>query len=261
MITGASSGIGAATARAVARQGMSVVLAARRLDRLHSLASEIRAMGGKASVVAHDCAVPGSEVALLDAAEREFGALDVVFANAGYGLDRPMHLLGGSDLRAMFEVNFFAGCDLLTESARRLLAAKRTGHLLMCSSCVGRYALPGYGAYAATKAAQTMVCQSMRFELKTAGIAVSSVHPIATTTEFFEQCQRRAGLEKEASHPEHAPKMFVQPAERVAEAIVACLKRPRAEVWTSWSARLAGAVFALSPWLHWRAIRSMIHRD
>jgi len=248
VITGGSSGIGAATARALAAEGMDLVLAARRADRLTTVAQSIRAMGRRVETVEIDVAAPNASNALLDAAERAFGRFDVVFANAGYGMERAHHDTPEADLRHMFEVNFFASTDLITQAARRLIAADRKGHLLMCSSCLAKFTLPYYGAYAATKAAQGMMCRAMRFELEPHGIEVSSVHPVTTVTEDFEQSAARSGLLSTGSKvPDHAPKFFVQPPERVAKAIVRCLKRPRSEVWTSLAVRLAAGLITAFP--------------
>jgi short-subunit dehydrogenase len=262
VITGGSSGIGAATARALVAEGMKVVLAARRLERLHDVAASIRAQGGEVHAVAIDVAAPGASAQLLDAAERAFGRFDMVFANAGYGMERAHHETSESDLRQMFEVNFFASTDLVTQAARRLIAANRPGHLLMCSSCLARFTLPFYGAYAATKAAQAMMCRAMRFELEPHGIEVSSVHPVTTVTEFFEQSAARSGLDANGSKvPDHAPRLFVQPPERVARAIVACLKRPRSEVWTSLMVRLSAGIITAFPWVFDGACRREARRS
>jgi len=248
IVTGASSGIGAATAVAMARAGVDVLLAARREDRLAAVARAVESVGRRACVVAVDVAQSGSERLLLDAAERHFGRFDIVFANAGYGLDRDVHLTQEEDLRALFEVNFFASVALLRESARRLRAAGRGGHLLMCSSCLSKFSLPGHGAYAASKAAQESICRAMRFELLPHGIEVASVHPITTTTEFFAESAARSGL-RGGTVPEHAPRWAVQPPERVADAIVDCLRNPRSEVWTSEIVRLSAALFNACPWI------------
>lgn len=262
VITGGSSGIGAATARALAAEGMDLVLAARRADRLTTVAQSIRAMGRRVETVEIDVAAPNASNALLDAAERAFGRFDVVFANAGYGMERAHHDTPEADLRHMFEVNFFASTDLITQAARRLIAANRPGHLLMCSSCLAKFTIPYYGAYAATKAAQAMMCRAMRFELEPHGIEVSSVHPVTTMTEFFEQSAARSGLNASGRKvPDHAPKLFVQPPERVARAIVACLKRPRSEVWTSLLVRLSAGVITAFPWVFDAACRREARRS
>ena len=262
VITGGSSGIGAATAHAVAAEGMKVVLAARRLERLQAVADALRAKGAEVHAVAIDVAAPGASAQLLDAAERAFGRFDMVFANAGYGMERAHHETPEADLRQMFEVNFFSSTDLITQAARRLIAAKRPGHLLMCSSCLAKFTIPYYGAYAATKAAQAMMCRAMRFELEPHGIEVSSVHPVTTATEFFEQSAARSGLGTNGSKvPDHAPKFLVQPPERVARAIVACLKRPRSEVWTSLLVRLSAGIITAFPWVFDGACRREARRS
>jgi len=259
IVTGASSGIGAATAVAMARAGMDVLLAARRQDRLAGVAQVVESLGRRARIVALDVAHAGHERQLLDEAERQFGRFDVVFANAGYGLERDVHLTPDADLRAIFEVNFFASVALLRESARRLRAAGRGGHLLMCSSCLSKFSLPGHGAYAASKAAQESICRAMRFELLPHGIEVASVHPITTTTEFFSESAARSGL-RGGAVPEHAPRWALQPPERVADAIIDCLRRPRSEVWTSEIVRLSAALFNACPWLFDLVLRREANR-
>lgn len=266
LVTGASSGIGAATALAMAKAGMRVAVVARRADRLAQVEGLIRAQSGIAHSIVCDMAVPGHADKLLSEVESALGAVDVVFANAGYGLELTVAETSTEQLRRLFEVNLFAATDLLSESARRMRAANRRGHLLMCSSCVARYALPKVGVYAAAKAAQLSICQAMRAELEGAGIMVSSVHPIATETEFYPQMQSASGKELLAGEefplvPDHAPRLFVQSPEVVARAVVKCLRNPRPEVWTSFSARLAGAVFALSPRLHDAVMRRSQRRE
>ncbi len=253
VITGASSGIGAATAIECARAGMNVILNARRAERLDSVAEQVRAAGAEAETVVGDVTDTGMSARLLDAAQQRFDRFDAVFANAGYGFKKPTHEVAEEQLRHIFEVNFFASVDLINAAATRLIRQKRAGHLLMCSSCVAKFTLPGYGAYTATKAAQNHLCRAMGIELEPHGIFVSSVHPITTATEFFEVSQRlggggsAAGKSAPAPTPGHAPKLFVQTPQRVARAIVRCLRRPRPEVWTSLTTRAVAAAMTLVP--------------
>lgn len=249
VVTGASSGIGAATARACAAAGMNLVLAARRRDRLEAVAAEIERLGRRAEIVEGDVAEAGHAARLLDAAERAFGGFHAVFANAGYGLEREVLATPLEEMRRMFEVNFFCGADLLQQAAQRLLDTKRPGHLLMCSSCVAKFTLPRHGAYAATKAAQAMVARSMRSELAEHGIEVSTVHPVTTTTEFFEVAAGDERHHLRDGVPPHVPPLFVQRPERIADAVVRCLRRPRAEVWTSHTVRLVAGAFTAFPFL------------
>jgi len=247
VITGASAGIGAATAVEAANAGMHVVLNARRRDRLEQLAERIQSTGRRVEIVDGDVADPTIDARLIDAADR-LGGLHAVFANAGYGFERPVLETEEDALREIFEVNFFSSVRLIRAAAQQLVASKRPGHLLMCSSCVAKFTLPRFSAYSATKAAQNHVCRAMRHELRPHGIAVSSVHPVTTTTEFFEVSAQRSGREKPLSvTPAHAPKFFVQPPERVARAVVRALRRPRSEVWTSHIVRLVTGVMNAWP--------------
>ncbi|MSR70342.1 MAG: SDR family NAD(P)-dependent oxidoreductase [Phycisphaerales bacterium] len=246
IITGASSGIGAATARAMAQAGIDVVLVARRRDKLEAVAQSVRALGRRAHVIVDDVSDSTHVPRVIDETVRVFGHFDIVFANAGYGMERPMHETSDAEVRRMFEVNFFAAVALLRAAAHQLQNARRGGHLLMCSSCVSKFSLPGHGLYAATKAAQESVCRAMRFELAHSGIEVASVHPVTTTSEFFEASAARSNLPA-GDVPAHAPRWLVQSPERVARAVVACLRHPKSEVWTSFTVRFSAALFTLFP--------------
>jgi len=249
IITGASSGIGAATAIQCAKAGMDMVLNARRADRLEQVAAQIRELGREAKVVPGSVTEEGMTEQMLDAAQDAFGRFDVVFANAGYGFERSVAQMGDEELRQIFDVNFFASFDLLRHAAKRLITDQRSGHLLMCSSCLAKFTLPFFSAYSATKAAQNHLCRAMRLELARYNIEVSSVHPITTTTEFFEVSNQLSGkADKTSTVPDHASKMFVQTPERVARAIVRCLGKPRPEVWTSHIVRSVAGVMTAFPW-------------
>ncbi len=249
IITGASSGIGAATAIECAKAGMHVVLTARRSDRLEQVAQRVRSHGRRAVIVPGCITDPGMSARLLDTAEAEFGGFYAVFANAGHGAEKAMAEFPMSELRSMFEVNFFCAVELLQLAANRLMAARVPGHLLMCASCLARFSIPLHGHYAASKAAQHSVCWALRAELARHGIAVSSVLPVTTATEFFQASAARSGKVVPAKRtPEHAPRFFTQSPERVARAVVRCLGRPRPEVWTSHIVRLMAGVMTMFPW-------------
>ena len=248
VITGASSGIGRATAVACAQAGMNAVINARRADKLKAVAEQIESMGRKAEIVCGDVTDPETSARLLDAATQCFGGFDVVFANAGYGVRSSVCDMEDWELREMFEVNFFAANGLLREAARRLIRERRRGHLLMCSSSVARFALPRFGAYCATKSAQAHICQALRAELRPYHICVSSVHPIGTTTEFYDVVGRRSHPgENAASLLQQTPQRFIQSPELVARAVVACLRKPRPEVWTSHTVRWFAAAVTAFP--------------
>lgn len=256
IVTGASSGIGAATAVQCAEAGMNVLLTARREDRLEEVARQVRDRQCQAGLVIGDVTEPGLSQRLLDTAEEQFGRFDAVFANAGYGMNKTVMDMTDEEWRRMFDVNLFSGIELLRAAAQRLLDRGRPGHLLMCSSCLSKFSLPRHSAYAATKAAQNALCSAMRHELRHRDIYVSSVHPITTTTEFFQASARASGRPPErAMLPDHTPGFLVQRPERVARAVVKCLRRPCPEVWTSLLVRTMAGLMTISPRFYEWAIR------
>lgn len=239
-ITGASSGIGRAVAVAAAKAGMPVALAARRTDRLESAAAEIRAAGGRAIAVKVNVDNPDECRALIQRTIAEFGSVYSVFANAGYGFEKPIHEATDAEIRGIFETNFFGTLNTVRPALEPMLQA-RSGHILICSSCLSKLGLPGFGAYCATKASQDHVSRAMRAELSPFGIAVSSVHPIGTRTEFFEKADALSG---EGASTLHTPDYLTQSPERVARAIMRNLRSGRGtEVWTSLGIR-AGLILA-----------------
>lgn len=242
LITGASSGIGLATARACAAAGMPVALAARRTDRLDDAVRELHRAGGKAIAIRCDVADPAECEAAADACVRAFGSLYAVFANAGQGLERATLDCTDAQLRELFEVNFWGTLNTLRPAVERMRAAGR-GHALLCASCLSKIGIPYYAAYCATKAAQDHFARALRHELAPAGVRVSSVHPIGTRTEFFDQSAARSGGSRLLTRSDR----FMQPPERVADAIVRCLRRPRGEVWTSAPMRLGLGVATMFP--------------
>ena len=232
LIAGASSGIGRATAIACARAGMPVVAGARRVDRLEALVKEIEDAGGRATA----CAMDVTNQEDCDRAVRTtvdaYGSLYSVFANAGYGVERAVHQTSDQELRDMFEVNLFGTMNVL-RPATPLLLEQGAGHVLICSSSIGKIGVPYFGAYCATKGAQWLIGQAMRCELRTRGVYVSTVHPVGTKTEFFDKAEELSG--GKSSLESHAPEYMMQSAETVAKSIVNALRSGRREVWPSWS--------------------------
>lgn len=259
-IVGASSGIGRATAIQCAQAGMRVVVAARRLDRLDELVHELNGAGREAMAVACDIANEADSQSLIDQSVDRFGRVDAVLANAGYGHEGSIVDLSDQALRQIFEVNFF-GTVRVTRAAVALFRKQGHGHLLITSSCLSRFTLPYFSAYSATKAAQTHLARALRLELEHEGIEVSVVHPITTRTEFFDTASDVAG-ERRRGIPKHTPRLFVQTPERVARAIVKCLRKPTPEVWTSHITRLvAGAMVAFPSFHDFCCRRELPHRN
>jgi len=242
-ITGASSGIGRATALLCARAGMPVALGARRQEKLDELAEEIERAGGRAIPVATDVDDPDSCRGLIERTVGEFGSVYAVFANAGYGFEAPVHEVSEAQHRAIFETNYWGTVNTCAPALEHMLRA-RTGHVVICASSIGKVAIPYNGVYCATKAAQTMIGRAMRHELRPHGIHVSTVHPIGTRTEFFEKAEGRS---RRWSRSLDASNAFMQPPERVGRAVVRCLRRPRTEVWTSLTVRWLFALMNASP--------------
>jgi NADP-dependent 3-hydroxy acid dehydrogenase YdfG len=182
LITGASSGIGAATARQAAAAGYRLVLAARSADRLAELAAEL---GGEERAIAVTCDVTewGQQEALVERALHSFGRLDVAFANAGFGAARGFLKESPEQWRSMVLTNVY-GAALTIRATMPALKESR-GHLLLTGSVAGRRALPG-SLYSATKWAVTGMGESARQELNGTGVRVTVIEPGMVDTPFFD---------------------------------------------------------------------------
>jgi len=188
MITGASSGIGAAAARRAAAAGYRLALGARRDDRLRLLANEL---GGDGRAIAIHCDV--GEWEQVEGFAREtieaFGRIDVVFANAGFGAKRGFLEESPEHWRSMVLTNVLGVAHTIRATLPHLLE-RGTGHYVLTSSVAGRRALPG-SLYSATKWAVTAIGEGLRAELRqmheNTGIRVTLIEPGMTDTEFFDQ--------------------------------------------------------------------------
>lgn len=247
-ITGASSGIGRATAIACAKVGMPVAVGARRQDKLRTVVDEIVHAGGRAIAVPCDVARPQDCEQLLHECEQAFGPVYSVFANAGYGLEREAAQLTDEEFRAIFETNFWGTVNTVKPAVARMLDREpdkggNRGHILICTSAMSKIALPCFAAYSTTKAAQDHYGRALRLELAGTGVHSSTVHPISTTTEFSEKTTEHSGH----GRVWHMARGKKQSAELVADRIVACLRRPKGEVWTHLPTRLLLGVSTAFP--------------
>ncbi len=181
LITGASSGIGAATARHAAQAGYRLVLAARSEDRLRSLADEL---GGeeRALVVRCDVTEWSDQESMVAEALERFGRLDVAFANAGFGAARGFLEESPEHWRSMVLTNVYGAA--LTIRAALPAVREARGHFLLTGSVAGRRALPG-SLYSATKWAVTAMGESLRQELNESGVRVTLIEPGMVDTPFF----------------------------------------------------------------------------
>jgi NADP-dependent 3-hydroxy acid dehydrogenase YdfG len=183
LITGASSGIGAATARRAAEAGYRVVLAARGVDRLAELADELGAPE-RALAVRCDVTEFEQQQAMVERALAEYGQLDVAFANAGFGASRSFLAESPEHWRSMVLTNVYG----VALTIRAALPAVRDaqGHFVLTGSVAGRRALPG-SLYSATKWAVTAMGESLRQELNDTGVRVTVVEPGMVDTPFFDK--------------------------------------------------------------------------
>jgi NADP-dependent 3-hydroxy acid dehydrogenase YdfG len=179
IVTGASSGIGEATARLFAGRGATVVLAARRADRLERLATELPG----SLAVETDVTAPGQIERLVERTVEAFGRIDVLVNNAGQGLHVPILDLRPDDLRAVFELNVVAPLRAM-QAVVPHLRDRPAGAIVNVSSATTLRVFPGLGGYAATKAALNLLSETARLELAEARVAVSVVYPSVTASEF-----------------------------------------------------------------------------
>jgi short-subunit dehydrogenase len=258
VITGASSGIGWSTALACAKAGMPVVVAARREDRLKQLVESITRQGGRALAVKCDVDSADDCRRLIHKAMTAFNGVYAVFANAGYGFERPVHALSDAELEGIVRTNFQGTLNVLRPGLDAMMkrpTSEHRGHLLICSSCVSKIGLPYHSAYSLTKAMQDHIGRAMRLELEEFGVHVSTVHPIGTSTEFFDKVKDLSGGDRVSMQ---TPESMKQHPDVVARAIVRCLRKPQGEVWTNARMRFSLALITAFPALGDWALRKRL---
>lgn len=183
VITGASSGLGEATARLLSEQGASVVLGARRADRLKALADELTWRGGKALAIATDVADRARVQALVDAAVQAHGRVDVMINNAGLMPQAPLERLKIDEWDRMIDVNI-KGVLYGIAAALPQMQRQKAGHIINVSSVAGHRVGPGFAVYAATKHAVRALSEGLRQEVKAYNIRTTVISPGAVATEL-----------------------------------------------------------------------------
>jgi short-subunit dehydrogenase len=246
VVTGASSGIGEATARELAGRGASVVLASRAVDRLGGLRREISASGGTALVVETDVSDRSSVEAMVWRAVGEFGSLDVLVNNAGLGLSGRISEVRAEDVRHVFEVNTVGPLNCIQAVLPHM---GEGGRIINVSSVVGKRAIPKVGAYCATKSALDALSDALRVEIDERKITVTSVYPGTTRTSFREN-SRRTKSEKRGWRPKG-----VTPDKVAVKIADAAEKGPR-DVYVTLPDRLFVAGVTLFPGLADRVLSS-----
>jgi short-subunit dehydrogenase len=216
VITGASSGIGAATARFAAKRGARLVLAARRTDRIEALAAEL----GNAIAVETDMRDPAQIQRMVDRSVDAFGGVDVLVNNAGQGLHVPFSELKLEDFVAVTELNVY-GPLIAMQAVLPSMRERGGGAIVNVSSGTTLMVPVGAGPYAATKATLNMMSKVAREELAGDGIAVSTVYPFVTATEFLQTLRAGQGMARTGLEP--------QTAEHVADAILELIRTGEAE--------------------------------
>ena len=242
VLTGASSGIGAALAEMLAAEGAHLALAARRKERLDRVAARASEHGVRVLSVGCDVTNRGAAESLIHTAVREFGRIDILVNNAGRG-----HLADVEDttdevIERMFALNAFA-LWYTTRPALAYMRRQNFGHIINMSSMAGKIGFPFNSAYVAAKHACSGFTHALRLELAGTGITASVVYPAGVRTEWAEVTEGRAMLplfsesgpiikklaaDRGAALP---PIEGVVPAERVARAIIDCIHHPVAEVY------------------------------
>jgi short-subunit dehydrogenase len=185
LVTGASSGIGAALAREFARHGHDLVLSARSLAPMEALAEEVRALGAAATVIAADLAQPGAAAALA----AELGArgieVEVLVNNAGLGAFGRFEHIDAARNCEMMQVNIVALTEL-TKAVLPAMLARRAGKIVLVASTASFLPCPNFAVYAATKAYVRSFGEALAQELRGSGVTVNVLCPGATATNFFE---------------------------------------------------------------------------
>jgi len=252
VITGASSGIGRALARRLAAEGARVALVARRLDRLESLAAEIRAHGGEAVVLSCDVAERDQVFEAAGCVLTRLGSVDLLVNNAGYGHHRRFLDWELDDMERMMRVNYL-GALYWTKALLRQMVARRRGWLVFIASVAGKLGVPEESAYAASKFAMVGLAEALSYEVEDSGVHVLTVCPGTIRTEFFDaEALRRM--------PPVARRMMVEP-EPLVEAIVRALATGQHEITFPRKIAAGYVVRALAPGFMRRNVRrTTLHR-
>ena len=190
IVTGASSGIGKATAIEFAGKGASVVLAARRVEKLKALHQEISLFNKKCLFVKTDVTSEDQVANLFEQTEKHFGRIDILVNNAGRGLKSKIRDISLDDWQSVLETNLTSVFLCSREALNRMIPQK-SGHIITISSIVGLYGTANYAAYCAAKHGVTGFQRSLKWESRKHGIKVSTVFPGRVDTAFFDVYPKR----------------------------------------------------------------------
>ncbi|HEV8614210.1 MAG TPA: SDR family oxidoreductase [Methylomirabilota bacterium] len=252
LITGASSGIGAALAREFSREGADLMLAARREDRLAALAAELRAGGRRVLTARCDVTTDGDVERAAAAMRQAFGRIDVVVANAGFGVVGPIEALTLDDYRRQFETNVFGVLRTIYATLGDLKASR--GRLAIIGSVTGYLASPGSSPYAMSKFAVRALAEAIGHELAPQGVSVTLISPGFVESEI-RRVDNRGAMRTEA--PEPIPRWLVMRTATAARQIVRAIARRRREAVITGHGKVAVFVQRHFPWLIASAVRRL----
>ncbi len=215
VITGASSGIGQALVKKLAPLGPKLVLAARRSDRLESIRSSLEDPS-KCLCVPTDVTDQQNVKFLFEETEKYFGPVEILINNAGVGRPSLLTETNLGQWKRIIETNLSGVYMCTRQAVLQMIHAKKTGHIITVSSIAGKFVLPGYSAYCASKHGVSAFMRSLKCELKKCDIKCSTIHPARVDTEFFEPYNKKP------------PKRQMLRPEDIADYIVALARRDSA---------------------------------
>jgi short-subunit dehydrogenase len=221
IITGASSGIGAATARRLARENVCLTLAARRADRLQGVASDVEKLGSEALIVPTDVTNRADIHHMVQATLDRWGRIDVLLNDAGISYDEPLVDLEPDKIRNEVQVNLIALIEC-TQAVLPVMLGQKSGHIINVASIEGLVATPGSSVYCATKFGVFGFSDSLRRQLRGSGIHVSAFCPGYTPSEITPRLKSHVDGRPDAPH--HPGLM---PTNYVADQIARLIRHPR----------------------------------
>jgi NAD(P)-dependent dehydrogenase (short-subunit alcohol dehydrogenase family) len=243
LVTGASAGIGRAVALEFARQGANVAVAARRLDLLEKLARDIEGFGRKGLPLRCDVTREDEVRAAVASAAATFGSLDVVVANAGFGVVGLVESLSTDDFRRQFDTNVFGVLHTAKVAIPEL--EKTRGCLALVGSVSGHVTVPATAAYSMSKHAVRSLAEALYHELRPKGIAVTLISPGFVESDFRRVDNR--GVHHPQAHDPYPP-WLLMPVERAARIMVRAIACRRREIILTGHGKLAVFLQRHFPW-------------
>jgi len=256
LISGASSGIGEASARLFGREGYRVYLAARRVDLLQAIAEEIKLTGGEATPVPADLDDLEAIQSLVETVQAEAGSIDILFNNAGIGrMDWLQRLDPREDIEAQINVNLI-GLIELTQAVIPGMIERRSGHIINMASMAGFVGLPTYSIYAASKFGVRGFSEALRREVAVHNIKVSVIYPGGVANGFARKARikRKTGIT--------TPSWLRLSDEDVASAVLRLVHRPRPVMMIPWQMRVAAWLNNIFPGvLDWGIEKVFVNKE